>query len=60
MFRGAVGETPYPGWEGMEASQRISCRCDIRFELEGLSAKDLGRDEKTTFDEWAKDKTYWK
>jgi len=60
MFRGAVGETPYPGWEGMEAGQRINCRCDIRFELEGLSAKDLGRDEKTTFDEWAKDKDYWK
>jgi hypothetical protein len=25
MFRGAVGETPYPGWEGMEAAERINC-----------------------------------
>jgi hypothetical protein len=30
------------------------------FELEGLSAKDLGRDEKQTYEEWSKDRDMFK
>lgn len=36
MFRGAIGKTPYPGWEGLPAEERISCRCTMRFEVEGF------------------------
>lgn len=25
MFRGAIGEAPYPGWEGLPAGERINC-----------------------------------
>jgi SPP1 gp7 family putative phage head morphogenesis protein len=27
--------TPYPGWEGLSAGNRINCRCTTRFEVEG-------------------------
>lgn len=35
-FRGAIGEAQYPGWEGLPASERINCRCTMRFEVEGF------------------------
>ena len=61
MFRGAVGETPYPGWEGMEPAERINCRCSERFELAGLEptirrSKDDGLLPYQTYDDWVNDK----
>jgi uncharacterized protein with gpF-like domain len=29
--------TPYPGWEGLSAGQRINCRCRTRFEIKGYA-----------------------
>lgn len=57
MFRGSIGETPYPGWEGLPASDRINCRCDIRFEIEGFApeirrARDDGLVPQQTYDQW--------
>jgi hypothetical protein len=65
MFRGAIGETPYPGWEGLEASQRIHCRCDIRFEIEGFEPT-IRRDREggilpyQTYDTWKEDRQTFK
>ena len=36
MYHGEI-EAPYPGWEGLDASDRINCRCTERFEIEGYS-----------------------
>jgi len=65
MFRGAVGETPYPGWEGMEAAERIACRCDIRFEIEGFEptvrrSREDGILPSQNYDTWIKDKQVFK
>ena len=61
MFRGAIGETPYPGWEGLEAAERINCRCDIRFEIEGFSpeirrSREDGIIPYQTYNEWIEDR----
>ena len=65
MFRGAVGETPYPGWEGLPASERINCRCSERFELAGLEptirrSKDDGLLPYQTYDDWIDGKDMFK
>lgn len=52
MFRGAVGETEYPGWADMLASERINCRCDIRFELEDIEPIGGRVDPKESYDKW--------
>jgi len=31
--------TPYPGWEGLSAGNRINCRCTTRFEVSGYEPK---------------------
>lgn len=65
MFRGAIGETPYPGWEGLPAEERINCRCDIRFEIEGFEpdirrSRDDGIIGYQPYDTWIADKTIFK
>lgn len=65
MFRGAIGEAPYPGWEGLPAEERINCRCDIRFEIEGFEpdirrSRDDGVLPYQPYDEWVNDKTVFK
>jgi uncharacterized protein with gpF-like domain len=52
MFHGAVGDTPYPGWEGMEPGERITCRCDIRFELDDVDPVGGRVDPKESYEEW--------
>jgi SPP1 gp7 family putative phage head morphogenesis protein len=61
MFRGAIGEAPYPGWEGLPPEQRINCRCDVRFELEGISPESRRSDyESQPYDVWINDKEVFK
>lgn len=51
MFRGAI-EAEYPGWEGLDASERINCRCDIRFELEDIEPVGGYVNPKESYDKW--------
>jgi hypothetical protein len=65
MFRGAIGEAPYPGWSGLDAANRINCRCDARFEVEGFEPKirrsrEDGLIPYQTYPEWVKDKKLFK
>ena len=65
MFRGAIGEAPYPGWEGLPPEERISCRCDIRFEIEGFEpdirrSRDDGIIPYQPYDDWVNDKTVFR
>ncbi len=52
-------KTPYPGWEGMSAGNRINCRCRVRYEVEGFApvlrrTRDRGLVPYQTYTEWAK------
>ena len=65
MFRGAIGEAPYPGWEGLPAEERINCRCDIRFEIEGFEpdirrSRDNGVLPYQRYEDWVEDKTVFR
>lgn len=65
LYHGAVGDTQYPGWEGMPASERINCRCSERFELAGLEptirrSKDDGLLPYQTYDDWIDGKDMFK
>jgi len=60
MFRGSIGEAPYPGWEGLPAGERIQCRCDVRFEIADLApelrrSKEEGVIPYQTYPEWKED-----
>lgn len=38
LFDGPGGErTPFPGWEGLSAEERIHCRCNEQFQIKGYS-----------------------
>jgi SPP1 gp7 family putative phage head morphogenesis protein len=61
MFRGAIGEAPYPGWEGLPPEERINCRCDMRFELDGYTPSK--KDEPFSgekYPDWKEDHKTWK
>ena len=65
MFRGAIGEAPYPGWEGLPAGERIACRCDIRFEIEGFApeirrSREDGLVPQQTYEQWKNDRKTFK
>jgi len=58
-FHGAIGKAPYPVWEGLSASERIQCRCRIRFEVESYAptirrSRDQGIIPYQTYPEWEK------
>jgi hypothetical protein len=61
FFRGSIGRARYPGDYELPASQRINCRCDTRFEIEGFEPA-VRRDREggvlpyQTYPEWVKDK----
>jgi len=54
-------KTPFPGWEGLSAAERVNCRCIITLRIEGLEP-DLMRTREDgvipymPFTEWAKKK----
>lgn len=55
----------YPAWEGLTASNRINCRCRLRFEVSGLSpalrrVKDKGIIPYQSYDKWLANKQVWK
>lgn len=64
QIRGADGnftvggeQTPYPGWEGLSAANRINCRCSTRAEIEGYSpqlrrSREDGVIPYQTYDQW--------
>jgi hypothetical protein len=57
--------TPYPGWEGLPAEERDSCRCSLRFELKGYKpqlrrTKEDGVIPFVTWARWAKSKGWTK
>jgi hypothetical protein len=65
MFRGEIGEAPYPGWEGLPAEERINCRCDIRFEIAGFEpeirrSREDGIIPYQTYNEWIEDRKIFK
>lgn len=65
MFRGSIGEAPYPGWEGLPAEERIHCRCDVRYEVSGFApiirrSREDGIIPYQNYSEWINNKTIWK
>ena len=64
-FHGAIGMAEYPGDPNLDAGERINCRCDIRFEIEGFSpeirrSREDGLIPQQTYNEWAKDRKLFK
>jgi hypothetical protein len=59
MFNLGGEQTPYPGWEGLSAKQRINCRCNHRYQIQGYSpqlmrTRDGGIVPYQPYDEWKK------
>ena len=64
-FVGAIGRARYPGDPDLPASERISCRCDARFKVEGFEpqirrSREDGLIPYQTYPEWVKDKKLFK
>lgn len=63
MFHGVI-TAEYPGDPALDAEERINCRCDIRFELEGFApairrSQEDGIIPYQTYDQWSKDKQFF-
>jgi hypothetical protein len=64
-FHGAIGRARYPGDPDLPAGERINCRCDARFEVEGFEpqirrSREDGLIPYQTYPEWVKDKKLFK
>jgi hypothetical protein len=49
--------TPFPHWEGLSAVERVDCRCDIIFEVDGFAPKfmrtrDFGIEPYLPYSQW--------
>lgn len=60
FFNGPGGfRAPYPVWEGLSAKERIHCRCNIRYEIEGYGpqirrSREQGLVAPQPYSEWEK------
>jgi SPP1 gp7 family putative phage head morphogenesis protein len=64
MFHAAI-DAAYPGDPALPASERINCRCDVRFELEGFApeirrSREHGIIPYQTYNEWSDNRRVFK